>query len=319
MYVLILENTNTQQIKSLPPCRQLPCGHEYCRACVEELRQKGVDKSCPLCRKPLPPGPEKLFDLGYGMFIKIKGAIDRSRPRVDTRTPWPSLSTEQQGEMDQAVAMLREAADQGHKMAQATCGNLYNFGMGVAKDDRLALVYGEKAAQQGHVTSQYNTGEWYCRGQGCEQNYGRAADWWGKAARQGDIDAMNSLGCLYRDGGICHEFGVGVTQNYQEARRLYALASAHGVDELNQLEEKIRTECPFLGKQVVITGTSREDLNGRTGTAASFDHARGRYVVELDVNGESQKHKLKPENLALCPGRRGGKKKKTTKTKTETT
>ena len=121
--------------------------------------------------------------------------------------------------------------------------------------------------------------------------------------------------------GICHEFGTGVTQNYQEARRLYASASADGVDGLNRLEEKIRAECPFLGKQVVITGTSREDLNGRTGTAASFDHARGRYVVELDGNGETQKHKLKPENLALCTGRRGRKKKttKTTKSKTGTT
>ena len=43
-------------------------------------------------------------------------------------------------------------------------------------------------------------------------------------------------------------------------------------------------------------------------------------MVELDVNGETQKHKLKPENLALCTGRRGGKKKKkTTKSKTGTT
>ena len=73
---------------------------------MEELRQKGVDKACPLCRKPLPPGPEKLFDLGFGIIMKIKGAIDRSRPGVDDRTPWPALSTEQQGEMDQAVAML---------------------------------------------------------------------------------------------------------------------------------------------------------------------------------------------------------------------
>ena len=101
-----------------PPIRptsclqQLPCGHEYCKSCVEELRQKGVDKSCPLCRKPLPPGPDQLYDLGYGMYMKIKGAIDRSRPGVDVKEPWPALTDEQQSEMDHAVAMLREAADQ---------------------------------------------------------------------------------------------------------------------------------------------------------------------------------------------------------------
>ena len=128
---------------SPPLCPQLPCGHKYCKSCVEELRQKGVDKSCPLCRKPLPPGPEKLLDLGFGIYAKIKGAIDRSRPGVDETTPWPALSTEQQGEMDQAVAMLREAADQGHMMAQAYCGDLYRFGDGVAKDECVAFVYYE--------------------------------------------------------------------------------------------------------------------------------------------------------------------------------
>ena len=43
--------------------------------------------------------------------------------------------------------------------------------------------------------------------------------------------------------------------------------------------------------------------------ATSFDHARSRYVVELDGDGETQKFKLKPENLTLHTGRRGGKKK----------
>ena len=133
--------------------RQLPCGHEYCKSCVEELRQKGVDKSCPLCRKPLPPGPDQLFDLGYGMYSKIKGAIDRSRPRADIDKPWPALTAEQRSEMDHAVAMLREAADQGHMKAQAYVGELYTFGDGVAKDDRLAFVYYEKAAQQGDALS----------------------------------------------------------------------------------------------------------------------------------------------------------------------
>ena len=342
---------------------QLPCGHEYCRVCLEELRQKGVDKSCPLCRKPLPPGPEKLFDLGYGIYIKIARGIDRSRPGVAIRTPWPPLSTERQDEMDQAVAMLREAADQGYMMAQATCGSLYDFGWGVAKDDRFAFVYYEKAAQQGHALSQLNTGVCYRAGKGCEQSYERAAEWHEKAARQGNANAMYGLGWLHQDGlgrtqsferaaewfeqavrqghagaqvslgallfngqgvpenlpralelykqsaaqgniialrslGLCHEFGDGVTQNYQEARRFYALASADVVDELNRLEENVRTECPFLGKQVVITGASHEDRNSRTGTATGFDHSRGRYVVELDGGGEIRKH-LTSENLTL--------------------
>ena len=104
--------------------------------------------------------------------------------------------------------------------------------------------------------------------------------------------------------GQCYEHGRGVTQDYQEARRLYALASSQGLADatmhLKGLDQKIRTECPLLGQRVVITGTSREDLTGTAGVATSFDHARGRYVVELDSReGEKEKERLKPKPQSL--------------------
>ena len=74
-------------------------------------------------------------------------------------------------------------------------------------------------------------------------------------------------------------------------------ALSHGA--LKELNEKIRTECPLLGKSVVITGTSREDLNGKTGVAISFDHARGRYLVGLNkaaLQG-GKELALKPQHL----------------------
>ena len=206
---------------------QLPCGHEYCKSCLEELREKGVDKSCPLCRKPLPPGPDKLFDLGYGMYMKIKGAIDRSRPGVDHMTPWPALSDKQRCEMDQAVAMLREAANQGHMNAQAHCGNLYNFGWGVAKDDRLAFVYDEKAAQQGDPRAQSDTGIRYRDGLGCDQSCERAAEWFQKSALQGHAVAQHELGYAY-------EYGEGVPQSFGKAFELYSQSAAQG-DSYGQL------------------------------------------------------------------------------------
>ena len=47
---------------------------------------------------------------------------------------------------------------------------------------------------------------------------------------------------------------------------------------------------------MVITGTSREDLNGKAGVATSFDHARGRYAVVLDKQG-GKGIALRPDNL----------------------
>ena len=85
--------------------------------------------------------------------------------------------------------------------------------------------------------------------------------------------------------GLLHAQGLGVAKNYKKARVLFALAAAQGVanaaHNLTMIDEEIRTECPLLGKRVVIAGTCREDLNGMTGAATSFDHDRGRYVVVL--------------------------------------
>ena len=193
----------------------------YCKACVEELRLKGVDKSCPLCRKPLPPGPEKLYDLGYGIYWKVKGAIDRSRPGVAPETPWPALSTKQQREMDQAVALLREAADQGHMRAQTYCGDLYWFGSGVAKDDHLAVVYYEKAARQGDANAQCSLGYAYDHGEGVPQNEEKAFELYHQSAAQGDSCAQCNLGNFYRD-------GTGCEQNYECAAEWYEKAALQG-------------------------------------------------------------------------------------------
>ena len=54
---------------------------------------------------------------------------------------------------------------------------------------------------------------------------------------------------------------------------------------MKRVDAKIRAECPLLGKRVEITGTSQEDLHGKTGMATSFDHARERYEVALDEEG----------------------------------
>ena len=83
-----------------------------------------------------------------------------------------------------------------------------------------------------------------------------------------------------------HVRGLGVAKDYLEARRLYTLSSAHGDRNatkcLTSVEEKIRTECPLLGKQVVIVRKKYKELYSKAGFAACFDRARNRYVVVMD-------------------------------------
>ena len=86
---------------------RLPCGHSFCTGCVSELRAKGVSQACPLCRSPLPPGPEQLYELANRVVTKLWRAI--GAPRGVT---WPPLSASQQKEMNGAIVMFQEAMDQ---------------------------------------------------------------------------------------------------------------------------------------------------------------------------------------------------------------
>ena len=61
-----------------------------------------------------------------------------------------------------------------------------------------------------------------------------------------------------------------------------------------------RQEAPLLRRRVAINGlVAKPELNGRTGTAMSFDDAKGCYSVELDDTSSSLM--IKPCNLLPTP------------------
>ena len=100
----------------------LPCGHSFCAGCVSELRSKGVSETCPLCRAPLPPGPEKLYELAHRVHTKIERVVDPERDQ--DLLEWPPLSASQQEEMDGAIVMFQEAMDQ---VGERTGARLFVF------------------------------------------------------------------------------------------------------------------------------------------------------------------------------------------------
>jgi hypothetical protein len=98
-----------QCLLCLEPPREptrLLCGHAFCTACVVELRAKGVSDACSLCRSPLPPGPEKLYEL----VARVCAELRKVAVRPDDS--WRSLSASEQGQVDGAIVVLQEAMDQ---------------------------------------------------------------------------------------------------------------------------------------------------------------------------------------------------------------
>lgn len=143
---------------------QLPCGHKYCKACVIQLREKGVSKSCPVCRNPLPPGPDKLYDLAFRIHwrksqsVFIRFGTAKSRTDGQTIPAWSFLPASEQKEVEDAVALFEEAAHQGHVDAQEFLAEIYSYGLGVDPNPARALELGTALARAGDSTWQFNIG-----------------------------------------------------------------------------------------------------------------------------------------------------------------
>ncbi len=99
---------------------------------------------------------------------------------------------------------------------------------------------------------------------------------------------------------------VAAQQGNYHSLTVLQLAEHQGHAAVATLIRSKKQETPLLGRRVIINGhVAKPELNGRTGTAVSFDDDKGRYSVELDDTSSSLM--IKPCNLlptvcsvALC-------------------
>jgi len=81
------------------------------------------------------------------------------------------------GNMGEAAAWYRQAAEKGDIPAQFSMGVMYDTGQGVAQNYQQAILWYGKAAEHGNVKAQNNLGFMYSRGKGVAQNYTTAHMW----------------------------------------------------------------------------------------------------------------------------------------------
>lgn len=124
------------------------------------------------------------------------------------------------GDYNKTLQQSRPLAEKGDPRSQYAMGVLYENGLAVTKDLKLAAAWYLKAAKQGNADAQYNLGAMYEHGVGMPVNYAEAARWYRPAAEQGDIDALSNLGVLYQN-------GQGVPQDKVLAMALYNVSVAY--------------------------------------------------------------------------------------------
>jgi len=95
-------------------------------------------------------------------------------------------------------------------------------GLGMVKNEKLALTYMTSAAEAGHALAQHGLGFMYLEGECAAKDPSVAVEWFKSAAAQGMVGSMTTLAMRYKE-------GRGVEQDQEEAQRLYREA---GFDEM---------------------------------------------------------------------------------------
>jgi TPR repeat protein len=104
------------------------------------------------------------------------------------------------GNLSKAFEEFRAAAEKGDANCQFNLALMYEKGIGVAKDEKQAVVWYRKSAEQGNSNAQFNLGVLYENGRGCDVDFAQANQWYRKASVQGDALAIGNLGMLYLRG-----------------------------------------------------------------------------------------------------------------------
>ena len=119
----------------------------------------------------------------------------------------------------QALQWFRKSADQGNPGGQANLGWMYQYGLGVNQDSSQAFqLYQKSALSGGGGPAETRLAFMYENGLGVKQDYAQALSWYRKGADQGNPRAQTSLGIFYQNGWA-------VSQDYAQALQWYRKAA----------------------------------------------------------------------------------------------
>ena len=135
------------------------------------------------------------------------------------------------GDLRQAIGMLRRAADLEDSSAELEMGNL--FRRPDVAQPRDAFIYYLRASLHGDdKNAPYKLAECWLTGYGCDFNYNyfwKSAE---KARRNGCVEVYHLLGSVYRDGEIC-------PRNLNKAKEYFEEGAKRGSERCREALKKL--------------------------------------------------------------------------------
>jgi len=188
--------------------------------------------------------------------------VDRSTPYQTDQSPVKPFDYlaeqtpgwEHQVNLQAVLSELYGQAILGESSAQFELGQLYQYGVGVAKNISQAITYFQLAAMQQDVRAEYNLGILYLEGQTNPVDYSKGIEWMMDAAFKGNPYAQYVLANIYEK-GLTDPTGVVMVQpDHQQAMAMYYLASSNNYGDAeyrlaDYLVKEKKTGLSVLAKQ----------------------------------------------------------------------
>ncbi len=127
-----------------------------------------------------------------------------------------------EGDYEQTLLYIEPLSKSGNADAQQLLAQMYEQGLGVEQDTRLASTLFLQAAEGGNAAAQVKIASMYLQGKGLKKDYWEAMKWSRKAALKGNPEAEANLAYMFHD-------GIGVSQDYVEAAKWYRKAALKGL------------------------------------------------------------------------------------------
>lgn len=121
-----------------------------------------------------------------------------------------------------ALKYIKQASDLGWMCAHYFLGSAYFHGrLGLKKDQKAAVELWKKASEEGMSKATFEVGHCYLKGTGVAQDGKLAYEWFEEASKTGLPDAFFYMGLLCKD-------GIGVQKDNNKAIQLFKTAAARG-------------------------------------------------------------------------------------------
>lgn len=203
----------------------------------------------------------------------------------------------------EALRLTAIGAQKGNLATQATFGDMLRSGIGVTRDEALAVEWFQKASDGGSAYATYRLALAYRDGQGVEKDLEKSFDLFTKAAEGGEKRAYLSLGYAYVNGegteadpkeGLqwylksngrvaksniagLYEAGIGVEQDMQRAKYWYTRsANDKHPRAMHKLAEILIGEgTPAALKKAAnlyLDGAARGDIKAERRLSEAFDN-----------------------------------------------